>query len=802
MHDGDVRRKTMREEMLALQEDRDTIAMRLAAAEDRESELMKVYEQLQQELTEIQEECLATQEQCLTLQEHVRVSDEDLSQSQEMLQSLSLEYQNYKQNSESNAEGSQGQYQLLTDQMRSLVEEYSNYKESSDAFRVDANTQISQFEEEAETTQKELQALNQQKANADVNLADVTKELHEHRVTSLAEQERLSSLLNDLALEFQKYKSETEIIIAGLNREVHAAAERSALTSTDLESLNEQLTAQLRDIHSVFDNYKDVSERRVKDMETKAMEDSSTIAALTTAKADAEEEISALTTKGTKDLEENVALKTRMSELDAALTKSIDECNKLQTQIQSDKATIASLTLQFQEAKEMSVALATEYEAFKNHTVTTITELNTNLGATRDRSLSSNAELETSVGQLKDTLQALANEFQEYKQHSVSNASDLDASLKKTLDELDATIKNYQALAMAKAASDARISELEGQGAKDTSDIAALQTQLTERSDKITKLSQELATAMNTCKELKAAKDASDDRISVLEGQGSKDKLDIVSLQAKVTERSDMLTKLAQEYLEFKNASKQHETVAEQSIQELNTRLAAAQDRSLQSHSELSDANAQLTDSLMALAKEFQGYKTQAENRATELEAQALQDHESLLSTRQKLLALAAEYEEMLNNCNEKISQANHDLSERTKEADTARSEIEALQSWRAMVQANEADMNNAYAELQSQFSSLQRNYDELSGRDQESNVQSSTLKGNLAAVVAEYSRYKDTMENDNKSLHTHLAECKEQWSAMAKEYQRYANSLLPLTFCASILHLSLTLILFFVFLP
>ena len=502
-------------------------------------------------------------------------------------------------------------------------------------------------------------------------------------------------------------------------------------------------------------------------METKAKADLSTIAALTTAIASAEEQISALTMQGMNDTEEIVSLKTRVPELEAALTK-------LQLLEQSDKATIASLTLQFQEAKEMSVALACEYEAFKNHTVTTITDLNSNLGATRDRSLSSNAELEASVIQLKDTLQALAKEFQEYKQNAVANAAGFSASLKTTLDELAASTKSYQALATAKASSDARISELEGQGSKDTSDIVALQAQLTERSDMITKLSQELASATKSYKELAAVNRASDDRISQLEGQGAKDKVDMVELQAQLSERSDLLSKLVQEYSEFKNASQQHELVAEQSIQDLNKRLTAAQDRSLQSHSELSDANAQLTDSLMALAKEFQGYKTQAEVRTTDLEAKALLDHEAMLSNRQKLLALAAEYEGMLNDCNEKISRANHDLSERTKDVDTVRCELETLQSWRVMAQANQADMNTAYAELQTQFASLQQNYDELSSRDQDKNMHSSTLKGNLAAIVAEYSNYKVTMENDNKSLYTQLAECKEQWSATAKEYQRY----------------------------
>ena len=771
MHDGDVRRKTMREEMLALQEDRDTVAMRLAAAEGRESELMKGYGRLQQESTEIQEEYSALQEQFLALQEHVRVSDDDLSQTQEMLQSLTLEYQNFKQTSESNAEENQGQYEQLADQLRSLVEEYSNYKESSDAFRVETTTQISQFEEREVMTQKELLALNHQKTNADTNLTVVTKELHECRIAAVAEQERLSSLLRDLAMEFQKFKSETEIIITGLNHELHVSVERSSLTSTDLESLNEKLSAQLRDLRKEFNNFKDVSERRVMDMETKASADSSTIAALTASKAAAEEQISALTMESMNGSEQAIALKMRVSELEAALSKSIDECVKLHTQEQSDKATIASLTSQFQEAKEMSVALATEYEAFKNHTVTTITGLNADLGATRDRSLSSNAELEASVDQLKDTLQALTAEFLEYKQHTVANASDLEASLKKTLGESESTAQSYQALSAAKAASDARIFELEEQSAKGKIDTVALQAQLTERNDKLAKLSQELATAMQSCQELATAKAESDARISELEGQGSKVKGDMTALQA-------LLTKVSQEYVEFKSASEQRETVAEQSIQELNTRLTAAQDRSLQSHSELSDANAQLTDSLMALAKEFQSYKALAELRATDLEANASQDHEALLTTRQKLLALAAEYEDMLNQCNEKVSRANHDLSERTKDMEALRCEVESLQSWRAMAQANEADMNKAYAELQTQFNSLQQNYDELSSRDQDSNLQSSTLKGNLSALVAEYSKYKETMENESKSLYAQLAECKEQWSATAKEYQRLPSLL------------------------
>ena len=110
----------------------------------------------------------------------------------------------------------------------------------------------------------------------------------------------------------------------------------------------------------------------------------------------------------------------------------------------------------------------------------------------------------------------------------------------------------------------------------------------------------------------------------------------------------------------------------------------------------------------------------------------------------------------MLNDFNEKTSNTSKDLSERTKERDTVRCELETLQSWRAMKEENEKDVNNAYALLQSQFVTLQRNYNELFSRDQE------------------YTKYKNTMENENKSLHIQLVECKEQWSVTAKEYQRY----------------------------
>ena len=469
----------------------------------------------------------------------------------------------------------------LKDQMAALAQEYQAYKVTSEKTAIALSDSTLAAEKAARTIADLELALK--KINDDY--ASLSKERTASTTSEIVAEKRISDLTAQLAAlstEYQIFKVSSAQSLTQSNasvdkikeeyaqhlKECQLAAEKAATTIAGLEGANKQLKNQMAALAQEYQAYKVTSEKTVTDLEIRQKQNAKSI--------------ELLESQGKKDSVEIASLKKSLSESNIRLNDQSNTDKDLlaavaaaEAQGRKDSATVAELKATNAQDRTQLLALAREFELYKEKTEKMIGNLQTlakkdeeSLTALKSQVLRDQEEINTIRKQLSEgkvTTLALAKEYAEYKETTndklVSAQNELSAHL---LICKPATDKASSILAALDAANKKIQQDLEST-TKTLGEVQADSTSTTTKLAEMTKLAKTTEDQLlSLAKEFQSYKDHAEETIQSSSAIIVHDRQEIANATTRIAaletvnaQQQTHLMLLAQEYAEYKDKTTQ-----------------------------------------------------------------------------------------------------------------------------------------------------------------------------------------------------------------------------------------------------